>query len=174
LDTTIINTIWRPVYGELIKGLRLLTPEWANLRQLRGFTQLSPRSINWPVELVHGGGMAFSTDGGSTARASSNAPPEATDDWTHLVGRFEVGFDGMVDTKMSASAIERQVKYQAADKLRSFQRAIAMGYYGYPDAILSTSMRLRATPRGPSRGSPSTLCTVTRVRSRQTSASGTT
>lgn len=136
MDTTVINTIWRPVYGQLVKGLRLLTPEWAALKQLRGFTQLSPRSINWPVELVHGGGMAFTTDGGSTARATSNAPPEATDDWTHLVGRFEIGFDELVDTKMSSSAIERQVKYQAADKLRSFRRAVAIGFYGYPDAIL--------------------------------------
>jgi hypothetical protein len=136
MDITTINNIWRPVYGELVKGLRLLTPEWANLKQLRGFTQLSPRSINWPVELVHGGGMAFSSDGGSTARATSNQPPEATDSWTHLVGRFEVGFDAMVDSKMSGSAITKQVRYQAADKLRSFQRAVAMGFYGYPDAIL--------------------------------------
>jgi hypothetical protein len=136
MNTTIIDNIWRPVYGKLVKGLRLLTPEWAGLKQLKGFTQLSPRSINWPIELVHGGGMAFSSDGGSTARASSNAPPEATDDWTHLVGRFEIGFDELVDGKMGASAIEKQVRYQAADKLRSFQRAVAMGFYGYPDAIL--------------------------------------
>jgi hypothetical protein len=136
VDTTIINTIWAPVYGKLVKGLRLLTPEWANLKQLKGFTQLSPRSINWPVELVHGGGMAFTSDGGSTARASSNTPPEATDDWTHLVGRFEIGFDELVDSKMNSASIERQARYQAADKLRSFQRAVAMGFYGYPDAIL--------------------------------------
>lgn len=136
MDTTVITNIWKPVYGQLVKGLRLLTPEWGNLKQMKGFTQLSPRSINWPVELQHGGGMAFTSDGGSTARASSNAPPEATDSWTHLVGRFEVSFDVMADSKMQSASIEKQVRYQAADKLRSFKRAVAMGFYGYPDAIL--------------------------------------
>ena len=136
MDITIINNIWKPVYGELVKGMQQLTPEWANLKQLRNFQQLSPRSINWPVELVQGGGIAFSSDGGSTARASSNEPPEATDSWTHLVGRFEVGFDALADEKLSSTAIEKQVSYQAADKLRSFQRAVAIGFYGYPDAIL--------------------------------------
>jgi len=139
MDTTTINTIWKPVYGKLVQGMRQLTPEWANLRQMKNFTQLSPRSINWPVELVNGGGIAFTTDGGSTARASSNEPPEATDSWTHMASRFEVGFDSLVGenaSKFTAQQIEKQVRYQAADKLRSFQRAVAMGFYGYPDAIL--------------------------------------
>lgn len=139
MDLTIINNIWKPVYGDLVKGMRLLTPEWANVKQLRNFTQLSPRSINWPVELVQGGGIALTTDGGSTARASSNEPPEATDTWTHMAGRFEVGFDQLVgenDGKMTSQQIEKQVRYQAADKLRSFQRSVAIQFYGYPDAIL--------------------------------------
>jgi len=139
MDLTVINTIWKPVYGQLVRGMQQLTPEWANLRQLKNFTQLSPRSINWPVELVNGGGIAFSSDGGSTARATSNEPPEATDSWTHMVGRFEVGFDQLVGenaSKFTAQQIEKQVRYQAADKLRSFQRAVAMGFYGYPDAII--------------------------------------
>jgi hypothetical protein len=139
MDLTVINTIWKPVYGKLVMGMRQLTPEWAGLRQLKNFTQLSPRSINWPVELVNGGGIAFTSDGGSTARASSNEPPEATDSWTHMVGRFEVGFDQLVGenaAKFTAQQIEKQVRYQAADKLRSFQRAVAIGFYGYPDAIL--------------------------------------
>lgn len=136
MDITTINNIWRPVYGQLVQGVQQLTPEWGNLKRLRNFTQLSPRSINWPVELVNGGGIAFTQDGGSTARATSNEPPEATDSWTFMTGRFEVGFDAMSDEKMSAQAIERQVKNQAADKLRSFQRAVAIGFYGYPDAVL--------------------------------------
>jgi len=136
MDITIINNIWRPVYGELVKGMQQLTPEWKNLKQLRNFSQLSPRSINWPVQLVHGGGIAFTSDGGSTARASSNEPPEATDSWTHLAGRFEVGYDALADEKMSATSIEKQVRFQAADKLASFQRSVAIGFYGYPDAVL--------------------------------------
>ncbi len=56
MDLTVINNVWRPVYGELIQGLRLLTPEWANLKQLKNFRQLSPRAINWPVDLAFGGG----------------------------------------------------------------------------------------------------------------------
>lgn len=148
MDITVINNIWRPVYGELVKGLQLLTPEWRRLKQLKGFNQLSPRSINWPVELVHGGGMAFTTDGGSTARATSNEPPEASDSWTHLVGRFEVSYDPMVDSKMSPQAIRKQVKYQAGDKLRSFMRAVSIGFYGYPDAILFHVSGAASNPSG--------------------------
>jgi len=134
MDITTINTIWRPVYGKLAKALALLTPEWANLKQLEGWSKLSPRSINWPVELVHGGGIAYTSDGGSTARATSNEPVEATDSWKHMVGRFEVSYDIMdaeSDGKFAAQQIEKQVRYQAKDKLRAFRRAVAVNFYGH-------------------------------------------
>jgi hypothetical protein len=134
MDTTVINTIWRPVYGMLVRGLALLTPEWENLKQLENFKKLSPRAIYWPVELVHGGGVAFTEDGGSTARAASNAPLEATDTWKHMVTRFEVGYDAIAaenDGKFAEQQIEKQVRYQAADKLRAFRRAIAVNFYGH-------------------------------------------
>jgi hypothetical protein len=139
MDLTIINTVWRPVYGELIQGLRLLTPEWANLKKLKNFRQLSPRAINWPVDLQFGGGIAATTDGGSLARAESNAPVEATDTWRHFVGRFEIGYDELVDegdSKFVKQEIEKQVRYQAMDKLRSFRRAVAMMFYGQSTGVL--------------------------------------
>ncbi len=139
MDLTVINNVWRPVYGELIQGLRLLTPEWANLKQLKNFRQLSPRSINWPVDLQFGGGIAATVDGGSLARAVSNQPIEATDTWKHFVGRFEIGFDSLEDggtSKFVKQEIEKQVRYQAADKLRSFRRAVAMMFYGHNTGVL--------------------------------------
>lgn len=139
MDLTLVNEIWRPFYGKLVKGIALLTDEWKELLRLTNFEQLSPRSMTWPVELVNGGGMAWTSNGGSTSRATSNRPVEATDTWKHLTGRFEIGFDELNaenSAKFSQSQIEKQMRYQAADKLRSFRRAIAVGFYGYPDAVL--------------------------------------
>lgn len=152
MDLTTINTLWKPVYGKLVKAIRMLTPEWERLQRLQNFTQLSMRGINWPVELVNGGGIAFTSNGGPTARATSNAPVEATDTWKHLTGRFEVGFDELEaenDSKFASSQIEKQLRYQAADKARSFRRAIAVGFYGYPNAILFlTSTTGHSNPNG--------------------------
>lgn len=134
MDTTIINTVWRPIYGMLVQGLAQLTPEWEGLMSLTNFKKLSPRAIYWPIELTHGGGIAYSSDGGSTARPSSNAPVEATDTWKHMVSRFEVGYDGIMaenDGKFTEAQIEKQVRWQAGDKLRSFRRAVAINYYGH-------------------------------------------
>ena len=134
MDTTIINTVWKPVYGMLTQGLAMLTPEWQGLMSLTNFKKLSPRAIYWPIELTHGGGIAYSSDGGSTARPSNNAPVEATDTWKHMVSRFEVGYDALSaenDSKFTEAQIEKQVRWQAGDKLRSFRRAVAINYYGH-------------------------------------------
>lgn len=139
MDLTVINEVWRPVYGELVQGLRLLTPEWENLKRLTNFSQLSPRAINWPVDLRFGGGIAATSDGGSLARAVSNSPVEATDTWKHFVGRFEIGYDELVDegdSQFTRQEIEKQVRYQAADKLKAFRRAVAMMFYGHNDGVL--------------------------------------
>lgn len=151
MDITIINNIWRPVYGKLVRALRLLTPEWERLGKLENFGQLSPRAIYWPVELVHGGGIAYTTDGGSTARATSNEPAEATDTWKHMVGRFEVSYDaldGESNGKMAAQSIEKQVKYQAQDKLRSFKRSVAMNFYGHNTGIVFLAEGTASNPSG--------------------------
>lgn len=139
MDLTVINEVWRPVYGELVQGLRLLTPEWANLKKLSNFSQLSPRAINWPVDLRFGGGVSATEDGGSLARALSNSPVEASDTWKHFVGRFELGFDELDAegaSKFARQEIEKQVRYQAADKLKAFRRAVAMMFYGKNTGVL--------------------------------------
>jgi hypothetical protein len=139
MDTLTINELWRPVHGMLEQGLAVLFDEWKVLSKLKNFKQLSPRSIVWPVELTHGGGIAWTTNGGSTARATNNAPVEATDTWRHMVGRFEVGFDELdanSNGKFSQASITKQLNWQAADKLRSFRRALSIGVYGFNDAVL--------------------------------------
>lgn len=144
-----IESLWRPIHAKLEKGVQLLTPEYARLQALSNFERFGMRGIYWPVELVHGGGIAWSQNRGSTARASSNEPVEATDTWKHLVGRFDVGFDEMEaesDAKFASAQIEKQLKYQAGDKLRSFRRAVSIGFYGFPDAIL---FKVSAEPTNP-------------------------
>lgn len=151
MDTTTITNIWRPLYGMLVRGIALLTPEWENLKRLSNFRQLSPRSMVWPVELINGGGVAFTSDGGSTARASSNSPVEATDTWRHIVTRFEVGYDALQaesDSKFSAAQIEKQLRYQAADKLRSFRRAIAINFYGHNTGHVFLAEGTASNPAG--------------------------
>ena len=139
MDLRQINTLWRPFYGMLQKGVNLLIPEWERLGRLQGHRQLSMRSINWPVELTHGGGVVFTEDGGSVARASSNEPVEATDTWRHIAKRFEVSYDVITlenDSKVSDQQIEKQLRYQAADALRSIKRMVSIHFYGFPDAVL--------------------------------------
>jgi len=148
MDITTITNIWKPIYGRLVQGIRQLTPEYADLKQLRNFIQLSPRTMTWPVVLSNGGGIAFTSDGGSTARASSNEPPEATDTWTYLTGRFEVGFNALNPDRQNAAVIEPQLRFQAADKLRSFQRAVAVGFYGNPSNILFLAEGTASNPSG--------------------------
>lgn len=151
MDITTINNIWRPVYGKLVKGLALLTPEWSQLQQLKNFEQLSPRAINWPVLLSYGGGIAMSSDGGSTARATSNEPVEATDSWKYMVGRFEVGYDALTGEnagRFASQQIDKQLRFQARDKLNSFKRAIAVQYYGHSDGILFLAEGTASNPSG--------------------------
>lgn len=81
----------------------------------------------------------MTTDGGSTARAVSNEPVEATDDWKYMVGRFEVGYDAIKSenaSKFRQAQIEKQLRYQAADKLRAFKRAIAIQFYGHNTGVI--------------------------------------
>lgn len=106
---------------------------------------------------MHGGGIAFTEDGGSTASATSNEPPEATDTWKHMTGRFEVSFDVMDaenDSKFVQQMIEKQVRYQAADKLRSFRRSVAINFYGHNTGIVFLAEGTASNPSG----------TITRVR----------
>ena len=139
MDTTVINEVWRPLYGKLVKGFQLLTPEWAFLKKLENFDQISPRQMTWPVDLIYGGGIAMTFDGGPTARATSNAPVEAQDSWTHMTGRFEVSYDVLTlnnSSKVARQQIVKQLTYQVRDKLKSFKKRVSFGFYGHNDGVL--------------------------------------
>lgn len=139
MDTVLINEVWRPYYGKLVKGFQVLTPEWAFLKRLENFDQLSPRQIVWPVDLISGGGIAMTYDAGPTARATSNAPVEATDTWKHMVGRFEVSYDVLTlnnASKVARQQIVKQLAYQVRDKLMSFKKRMSYGFYGHNDGVL--------------------------------------
>lgn len=139
VQTKRIKTIWAPIYNKLERGFEIITDEWGKLKRLKKFTRLSMRSVNWPVKLALGGGIALTVTGGSVARAASNVPVEATDTWKHYVGRFDVDFDtadAENDSAFVSAQIEKQLRYQAADKMEAFHRAISIGFYGYPSATL--------------------------------------
>jgi hypothetical protein len=139
MDTVLIDEVWRPYYGKLVKGFQVLTPEWAFLKKLKNFDQLSPRQIVWPVDLITGGGIAMTYDAGPTARATSNEPVEATDTWKHMTGRFEVSYDVLTlnnSSKVAKQQIVKQVRYQVRDKLKSFKKRMSFGFYGHNDGVL--------------------------------------
>ena len=139
MDTTVITNVWRPLYDELVTGFRLLTPEWGKLKSLKNFKQMSLRSINWPVDLLYGGGIAITYDGGPTTRATSNAPVEATDSWVHMAGRFEISYDAFTmnaDSRVKRQQIKKQLAYQVRDKLRAFQKRMSVMFYGKNDNVL--------------------------------------
>jgi hypothetical protein len=140
MDTVLIDEVWRPYYGKLVKGFQVLTPEWAFLKKLKNFDQLSPRQIVWPVDLITGGGIAMTYDAGPTARATSNAPVEATDTWKHMTGRFEISYDVLTlnnSSKVARQQIVKQVRYQVRDKLKSFKKRMSYGFYGHNDGVLA-------------------------------------
>lgn len=139
MDTVLIDEVWRPYYGKLVKGFQVLTPEWKFLKRLENFDQLSPRQIVWPVDLITGGGIAMTYDAGPTARATSNAPVEATDTWKHMTGRFEVSYDVLTmnnSSKVARQQIVKQLRYQVRDKLMSFKKRMSYGFYGHNDGVL--------------------------------------
>lgn len=134
----LISELYKPFHGQLVEGFQLITDEWSKLKQIQDFEQLSRRAIIWPVDLVYGGGVAFTSDGGPTARATSNKPVEATDSWKHVTGRFDVSYDTMNDNdaKQRRSQIVRQLKYQTKDKLKSMKKRMSYAFYGFSDNIL--------------------------------------
>lgn len=142
MATTVINNVWSPWYGHFVRGVQQLIPEWEMLRRAKkapvGLTRHSG-GINWPVDLDYDGGIHFTVDGGSLARASSPAPVMARDDWTYLVGRFELSYDVLKSKGMSKNQIISQLAYQAKHKLDAFRRVVSVGFYGYPDNILFTA-----------------------------------
>ena len=145
-----MNEIWRPIYGKLMVGIRQVTPEWRQLKQLKKFQELSPRYIKWPIILRNGGGIAFTEDGGSLARPGTNRMPEGTGTWTYITGRIQTSFDAIVKGGgMGKQQISSQLGEMAADKLRAFQRHVAIWYYGKPDNILfkaqATSARVSSS-----------------------------
>jgi hypothetical protein len=139
VDTLTINTLWRPYYGKLVTGLRLLTPEWRILNDLKNFEELSNRQITWAVDLIFGGGILYTSDGGSTALAMSNAPVEATDSWRHMTRRFEVSYDVLTAenrAKFAKQQVKKQMRYQVRDAIRSFHKSVSINFYGSNSGVL--------------------------------------
>jgi hypothetical protein len=139
MDTTVINNVWRPLYGELEQAFKLLTPEWALLKRLKGWKQLSERSVNWPVDVKFGGGVHASGDGLSPARALSKTPEEATETWAWFTRRFEVSMAVMtarMDGKMRRQKIKEQLTYQAMDAFDGYRKRLAIAFYGFQDNVL--------------------------------------
>lgn len=149
METQVINTLWRPFYGKLVTGLRLLTPEYSTLADLEDFEQLSARQMTWAVDLIFGGGIAYTVDGGSPARAVSNAPVEATDTWRHMARRFEVSYDVLTlenAAQVRDQQVKKQMRYQVKDALRSFKKSVAINFYGHNTGVVALVDTATGTP----------------------------
>lgn len=149
LSTTVINEVWRPFYGDLVEGFQLLTPEWKFFKPLKNFKQFSLRQIIWPVDLIIGGGISMTVDGGSTSRAASNAPVDATDSWAHMTGRYEVSYDVVTlnnAAKVAKQQIVKQLAYQTRDKLKAFRKRMSWGFYGHADGVMALVLSAAGAP----------------------------
>lgn len=149
MDTTIINEVWRPLYGDLQQGFSLLTPEWSMLKRLEGWKELSEREVIWPTNLRFGGGVAATVDGGTPARAMSNAPVEATETWAWFARRFQVSMAIMKakgDATFKKSKIREQLTYQTLDAMESFRKRIAIAFWGFDDNVLAEIKAVGGAP----------------------------
>lgn len=137
----VINELWRPYHGMLRQGFQILTPEWAELRSLEGWDQLSEREVKWPVDLRFGGGVHFpASGGGKPARALSKRPEEATESWSWMARRFDFDLDVLTAVesgKMTRQQIKKQVAYQTRDALDGYRKQIAISFYGLEDNVLA-------------------------------------
>lgn len=127
-----ITELWRPVHGRLVKGIELVTDEFALLSRLMDYTPLSPRQMKHPVDLEYGGGLAYTVDGGTVAHAVNNAPVEATLTYAWLTKRFDVTvgqMDAKTNAKFREARITEQLAYQGKMAVRTFHRGLSVGFY---------------------------------------------
>ena len=135
---TTVSNIWRIVQGELAQGLQFENDEWNMVDDFVPPEDLpwSARSVTIPIDIIEGAGIASIPEGGVEARESSPNAREITITMQQFNGRFNASNLAEYGDKAEAQ-VEKQLKFQGANKLRDLSRHFSDYFHGTSNAYLA-------------------------------------
>lgn len=135
---TSVANIWRTIQGDLATGIQFENEEWDMVDDFVPPEDLpfSARSVEIPVDMIEGAGIASIPEGGVEARESSPNVRLITVTMQQFNGRFNASRLALYADKSEAQ-IERQLRYQGAHKLRDLSRHFSDYFYGTSNAYLA-------------------------------------
>lgn len=135
--TTVVN-IWRTIQGDLATGLQFENDEWEMVDDFVPPEDLpfSARSVEIPVDMIEGAGVASIPEGGVEARESSPNVRLITVTMQQFNKRFNASRLAMYADKSEAQ-IERQLRYQGAHAIRDLSRHFSDYFHGTSNAYLA-------------------------------------
>lgn len=133
-----VNNIWRQVQGDLAVGLQFENEEWDMVDDFVPPEDLpfSARSVEIPVDIIEGAGVASIPEGGTEARESSPNARLITVTMQQFNKRFNASRLAMYADKTDAQ-IEKQLRFQGAHALRDLSRHFSDYFYGTSNAYLA-------------------------------------
>lgn len=133
-----VNNIWRQVQGDLAVGLQFENDEWEMVDDFVPPEDLpfSARSVEIPVDIIEGAGVASIPEGGTEARESSPNARLITVTMQQFNKRFNASRLAMYADKTEAQ-IEKQLRFQGAHALRDLSRHFSDYFYGTSNAYLA-------------------------------------
>ena len=133
-----VNNIWRQVQGDLAVGLQFENDEWDMVDDFVPPDDLpfSARSVEIPVDIIEGAGVASIPEGGTEARESSPNARLITVTMQQFNKRFNASRLAMYADKTEAQ-IEKQLRFQGAHALRDLSRHFSDYFYGTSNAYLA-------------------------------------
>ena len=133
-----VSNIWRIVQGELAQGIQFDNDEWNMVDDFVPPEDLpfSARSVQIPVDMIEGAGIASIPEGGTEARESSPNAREITVTMQQFNGRFNASLLAMYADKGEAQ-VKKQLLYQGAHKIRDLSRHFSDYFYGVSNGYLA-------------------------------------
>lgn len=134
-----VNKVWRKIQGDIVQGMQFEVEEFGRVGEITvpENTPWSAREVTMPVDIIEGGGIASIGEGGKLARPSTPNMEEITISILQFDGRFNATGLSEFGDKGDENQLERQLKYQGADKLRSMARHFGDYFYGVSTAYLA-------------------------------------
>jgi hypothetical protein len=133
-----VNKVWRKIQGAIAPGMNFLVEEFEQVDQLTDDEDVpySAREVTRPIDITEGAGASSIQEGGYLARPSSSNMQEITISILQLDGRFNATGLSQYGDKPEAQ-LERQLKFQGADKLRTMARTFGDYFYGTSNGYLA-------------------------------------
>lgn len=133
-----VTNIWRQVQGDLATGLQFENEEWEMVDDFVPPEDLpfSARSVEIPIDIIEGAGVASIPEGGIEARESSPNARLITITMQQFNKRFNASRLAMYADKTEAQ-IEKQLRFQGAHALRDISRHFSDYFYGTSNAYLA-------------------------------------